>query len=154
VTRGTYAFGIDPLGNIVDSVENLERLRAVFRDERLINGRWGPGDPGDFDHGSWHLLCHLAAAGALVSTSEGRVWLGIGWNAVRGLYEATASLVTSDGLRQLPIATRETRRFLSEARQLAFVEGTSQGHITARGVKDPLDAFNGCPRQMFDHEPN
>lgn len=152
MARGGYAFEVGAHGNVVDSVENLERLRALFRDESLIGGRWGPGDPGDFDHGSWHILCHLAAGSALLDTARGRAWAGIGWDGTSGRYIATARLATAEGLEEVPIADPRSRCLLAEARQLAFVEGTSQGHITARGIEDPPEAFNGCPRQMFDRD--
>jgi len=150
--RGTYDFDIDSNGNLADSVANLERLRALFRDGRIIADHWGPGDAGDFDHGAWHILCHLAAGGALLETARGPAWLGISWDGMRDLYMAVASIQSDDRVENLTLESDEGGALLASARPLAFVEGTSQGHVTARGVQDPPDAFNGCPRQEFDRD--
>lgn len=39
---------------------------------------------------------------------------------------------------------------MEQANLVGYVEGTSRGHISARNVQDPPDAFNFWPRQAFD----
>ena len=150
--RGTLGFDINTAGNVCDYAANLERLWTLFRDGSSIENHWGPGDPGDFDHGSWHILCHLAAGGALLQTARGHAWLAMAWDGAREIYIATVSFETDGAVEHLPVTSSQGRALLAGARPLAFVEGTSQGHVTARGVQDPADAFNGNPRQEYDRD--
>lgn len=149
--RGTYEFEIMPNGNLADNPENLERARKLFRDGAIINGLWGPGNPGDFDYGGWHCLCHLAAAGGVYKSEEGYVWVAITHAGDIDKYLSTLSVRKSDGsIGTINIHSTEGQDLLKKAVLLGYVEGTSEGHISARGVQDPEDAFNGWPRQEFN----
>lgn len=151
MARGSYGFEVDARGYAIDAVANRDRLRELFRDGAIIGGRWGPGDPGDFEHGSWHILCHLVAAGALLRTATGHAWFAIDWDATRDRYEARIAHRLADGSVERHAARNARGRALLEnAVPLAFVEGTSLGRISARGVQDSSTAFNGSRRQDFD----
>ncbi len=152
-TRGCYLFEIADGERLGDDVRNLERLRALFRDGGLIDGRWGPGNEGDFDNGSWHIMCHLAAGSGVVQTSSGgRAWCGITHVRASDRYEATVTHRQAGAVHTWPLAASDSRSLLIGATCLGYVEGSSQGHITARGVSNPPDAFNGWPRQQFDQD--
>jgi hypothetical protein len=152
-TRGSYLFEIGGEGRLVDNAQNLEKLRALFRDGGLIGGQWGPGNEGDFDNGSWHILCHLAAgSGVLQTSSGGRAWCSITHVRPSDTYLATITYRVSDAVWKKPLASPESRSLAAGAACLGFVEGSSQGHLMARGVIDPPDAFNGWPRQQFDQD--
>ena len=148
--RDTYGFELSSSGALADNPENLERLRWLFRDGQLVAGQWGPGDPGDFDHGGWHVLCHLAGASAVARLVGGLAWCGITHRSAVDAYEATMTFRSGADLQTLPIRSPEATQLLAGASYVAFVEGSSLGHICARGVNDPPDAFNKWPRQRFD----
>ena len=70
--RGAFEFDVTDEGNLISSVQNVETLRRLWLDRTLINGRHlGPGDPGDFDNGAWHVGCHLVAAGGVMRAKDG-----------------------------------------------------------------------------------
>lgn len=148
--RGAYGFEIGPEGTLLDDNANLERLRRLFRDGAIIAEQWGPGDPGDFDHGAWHVLCHLAGASAVIAHPGGLAWCGITHVPVSDTYEASIAFDDAAGVLTLPVRAAVASGRLAGATITAYVEGTSQGHIAARGIADPPGAFNGWPRQMFD----
>lgn len=149
--RGTYEFEVMPDGNLADSPQNLERARRLFHDGAIIKGLWGPGNPGDFDYGGWHCLCHLAAAGGVYRSDEGYLWATITHAGNIDKYVPTISARTPGGsIGTFDIHTAEGQGLLKKAVLLGYVEGTSEGHISARGVRDSKDAFNGWPRQDFD----
>ncbi len=63
--RGAFGFDVTSRGDLEDQVRNVELLRRLLLDRSVISGdELGEGDPGDFDHGAWHIACHLVAAGA------------------------------------------------------------------------------------------
>ena len=88
-TRGTYNFETDNNGMLVDNPANMEKVRALFRDAGIIDGGWGPGNYGDFDNGSWHILCHLAGGSGVLNTRSGRAWCGITHVPANDTYAAT-----------------------------------------------------------------
>ena len=36
---------------------------------------------------------------------------------------------------------------------LGYIEGTSEGGISAKGIEDPSERFNGYTRQIYDLSP-
>jgi len=149
-TRGSYNFDTGSDGRLLDHDGNLERFRALLRDDALIRGQWGPGDPGDFDHGSWHILCHLAGGSGVLRTRSGIAWCGITHRVMDDTYEA--SLIWTDGHTsfQEPLQSGPAKAVLTGAEPLGFIEGSSLGRISARGINDAPTAFNNWPRQKFD----
>jgi hypothetical protein len=149
--RGSYGFEVQPSGNLVDNAENLERARTLFRDGAIISQRWGPGNPGDFDNGGWHSLCHLVAAAGVFKSDQGFLWAAITHVRSTDRYVATlSSPETSGQLKAIELSSPEARPLLTGAVAVGYVEGTSLGHISARGVQDPPGLFNGWQRQKFD----
>lgn len=143
--RGSYSFEVDAAGRVAVNTDNLHRLRRLFRDGAIIDEAWGPGDPwdplvpgvpGDFDHGSWHILCHLAAGAGVYSTSKGLAWVAITHDASKDLYAATVSFKDGAEVRTLRLDATPARELLGGAKLLGFVEGASLGHVTARGRPD------------------
>ena len=64
--RGSIGFEVTADGILVNNAANVERLRHLWVDRSVIDGELlGPGDPGDFDHGAWHVSCH-SSFGALI----------------------------------------------------------------------------------------
>ncbi len=151
-TRGSYGFEIDGNGSLVDNAANLEKVRKLFRDEDIIDGNWGPGNYGDFDNGSWHILCHLAGGSGVLNTTSGRAWCGITHVPGNDTYRASIAFRRNGSATTLPLAEREGAALAGGGQVLGFIEGSSVGHISARGVNDPPNAFNNWPRQSFDQD--
>jgi hypothetical protein len=151
-TRGSYDFQINGNGAIVDNAANMEKLRKLFRDGAIVNGNFGPGNYGDFDHGSWHILCHLAAGTGVLDTASGRAWCAITHVPASDTYRATITYRRNSSVATVPLANGEGAALPNGARCVGFIEGSSAGHIFARGVNDPPDAFNNWPRQRFDKD--
>ncbi len=151
-TRGTYNFETDNNGMLVDNPANMEKVRALFRDAGIINGGWGPGNFGDFDNGSWHILCHLAGGSGVLNTRSGRAWCGITHVPANDTYAATITFNDNGAASTVPLASSEGVALANGAEVLGYIEGSSVGHIAARGVNDPPNAFNRWPRQSFDKE--
>ena len=82
MARGSYGFDVTGSGDLINSVQNGESLRKLWLDRTLIRGiQLGPGDPGDFDFGAWHVGCHLAGAGGVTRSKKGSLlWLEISHN--------------------------------------------------------------------------
>jgi hypothetical protein len=151
-TRGAFGFEIDGNGALVDNAGNLEKLRSLFRDDAIIDGNWGPGNYGDFDDGSWHILCHLAGGSGVLNTRSGRAWCGITHAPSNDTYRATITYRRNGSAATVALGESEGIALASGAPCLGFLEGSSVGHISARGVNDGPDAFNGWPRQSFDKD--
>ena len=149
--RGTYRFDIQDDGNIVDNTENIERARRLFRDGTIIGGQWGPGRQGDFVYGGWHCLCHLLAGSGAYQSNSGYLWAAITHAGDEDRYLATVTTREADGTaRTVNLDSSEGRNLVELATLLGYVEGSSMGHISARNVQDPPNAFNSWPRQVFD----
>lgn len=151
-TRGTFGFDVTAAGDLGDTLANAELLRKLWLDRSLINGETlGPGDPGDFDNGAWHVGCHLAGAGGVRRRRDGRVaWLEITHDGRSDLYVASITTVVGTTVETHPIDSTQGRDLLAGSTLLGFVEGNSTGHISARGVTDPPTRFNQWVRQDFD----
>jgi hypothetical protein len=122
----------------------------------VINGdELGPGDPGDFDHGAWHVACHLAAGCGVRELADGRLaWLQISHNDRAGHYFASVTVLEGKNTRTVPTDSAEGRILLQKSRLRGFVEGTSKGRTSARFANDPPSLFNLWRRQDFDQSPS
>jgi hypothetical protein len=152
--RGAYQFDVQDNGNLLDNQVNLERARRLFNDGDIILGKWGPGrDQSDFRHGGWHSLCHLAAGAGVYKRNNRYLWVTITHAGTEDVYRATVSSLETDGTtKTTPLDSDQGRNLIEQAQLLGFVEGTSRGHISARGIEDPPGAFNSWPRQEYDRE--
>jgi hypothetical protein len=150
--RGSFEFEATNDGALVDSAENVEALRRLWLDRSLITDRdIGPGNFGDFDHGAWHVACHVVAAGGVRRARSGEVlWLEISHDATRDEYYASVTGKSGGRVGSHRLDSAEGRRMLEGSVLLGFVEGNSVGHISARDASDPRDRFNGWRRQQFD----
>jgi len=152
--RGTYGFETGDGGRLLDNAANLERLRRLFRDGAIIDNEFGPGNPGDFDNGSWHILCHLAGGTGVFGGADGPTWAAITHEPASDRYRATVSFKDGGSTQTVPIGEAAATARLSGRSVVGFVEGSSVGHIAARNVRDARTAFNGWPRQQFDRPAN
>jgi hypothetical protein len=136
----------------LNSATNVNLLRTLWLNRTLISGDdLGPGDAGDFDHGSWHSACHLVAAGCARRSADGRVvWLELSHDAIRDSYFCSGTVRGSLGVQTLRADSAEGRSLLAGSTLLGFVEGNSTGRTSARRVEDPPDLFNLWRRQDFD----
>lgn len=151
--RGTYQFDVDNNGKIINNEVNLARLWKLFRDGVIIGGKWGPGRSGDFDNGSWHILCHLAAGSGVYTDGNNYLWVSITHAGDKDEYIATVSIKKNEEpVRTVPLNSSEGYSLISSSKLLGYVEGSSQGHILARNIQDPPTAFNSWPRQSFDRD--
>ena len=154
--RGSLGFEVDLDGRIVSNAANVDRLRALWLDRGMIDGDLlGPGDPGDFDHGAWHISCHLAGAGGVRRRLDGRLlWLEISHDSPRDRYYASVTHDDGTGLRTRPLNSAEGGLLIRGSTLLGFVEGSSTGNISAASVVDSDVAFNGNPRQEYNRHPD
>ncbi|MGE5193942.1 MAG: hypothetical protein ACM3U2_15720 [Deltaproteobacteria bacterium] len=150
--RGRFQFVVDGMGDLFNSAVNVEALRKLWLDRLWINGdAIGPGDPGDFDNGAWHVSCHLAGAGGVRRTADGRtLWLEVSHSAARDEYYASVTYRSASGPVTLAIDSAEGRELLAGSTLLGFIEGNSTGRTSARGVWDPPTLFNLWRRQDCD----
>ncbi|MBF0410967.1 MAG: hypothetical protein HQM10_26725 [Candidatus Riflebacteria bacterium] len=150
--RGSIGFEVLDSGNLVNSAENVELLRKLWLDRDLISGELlGPGDPGDFDYGAWHSSCHLVSAGGVAKTIEGKfLWLEISYDSKKDEYYSSVSFQASGMVKNWRLDSADGRKITSNAKILGFVEGNSNGRISARNVIDPPKRFNLSRRQDYD----
>jgi hypothetical protein len=130
----------------------MEKVRKLFRDGTIINGNWGPGNFGDFDNGSWHVLCHLAGGSGVLNTRDGRAWCGITHVPANDTYAATITYRKNGVVTTKPLGEGDGEALADGAECLGYIEGSSVGHISNRNANDPPNAFNRWPRQSFDKE--
>ncbi len=152
VRRGDYGFRLTPGGLLQGCPDNVELLLRLWIGRELVSeDDLGPGDPGDYDFGAWHVSCHLVAAGGVLELDEGALaWLEISYDPVHDTYYPSFTVETDSGFATSPANSPAARERLAGARVLGFVEGTSLGQISARGVHDPEERFSGNPRQEYD----
>lgn len=149
--RGTYNFEIDNTGKLVNNNANLDRLMSLFRDSEIIKGNWGPGDPGDFDYGSWHILCHLAAGAGVFRNEKGFLWVSLAHASDKDEHIATVSVKENDNnIRTISLSSPEGTGLIASSKLLGYVEGSSQGHIWAINIHDLPTAFNNSCRQDYN----
>ncbi len=149
--RGSYGFDVLDSGNLIDNANNLERVRALFRDGAIISQKWGPGGPGDFENGGWHSLCHLAAASGVFKSASGFFWVGLSHAESIDRYEAVIACPWAAGdVERVVLGSEAGRNRLANAVLAGYIEGTSEGHVSARSEIDPPGRFNGWQRQAFD----
>jgi hypothetical protein len=153
--RGNYEFDVDENGNLKNSGYNVELLRKLWLDRANIHGDdIGPGDPGDFDNGAWHVACHLLGGGGVRKLANGKLaWLQVSHNGATDRYFASATVHEDKTTRIVPLDSAEGRALLRDSKVLGFVEGTSVGRVSARNVSDPPSLFNLWRRQDFDQPP-
>ena len=150
--RGAFHFEVAPNGDLENTALNVEMLRSLFLHPALIDGDdLGPGNRGDFDHGAWHVACHIAGAGGVRRHANGSLmWLEISHRRTTDAYCATVTLRREKAIETLAIDSAEGREALAGSKLVGFVEGTSLGRTSARGVLDPPNRFNLWRRQDFD----
>ena len=150
--RGTFSFETNPQGALLSTANNVEALRRLWLDRSTISGdNLGPGDPGDFDNGAWHVSCHLVGAGGVLRDRTGRLlWLEISHTASPDEYFASVTFEDSGQTQTLPIDSEKGRNLVQDTVLLGFVEGNSLGRTSARAVNDPSTLFNLWRRQDFD----
>jgi len=152
--RGAYQFDVQNNGNLLDNRENVERARTLFNDGDIISNSWGPGrDQSDFKYGGWHSLCHLAAGAGVYRLNNKYRWVAITHAGTEDVYRATVSSLEADAtVKNVHLDADQGRNLIGQAELIGFVEGTSRGHILARGIQDPPQAFNRWPRQTYDYD--
>src|SRR6266404_4697316 len=150
--RGSREFEVTEIGDLLNIAANVEALRALWLDRDKIKGDdLGPGDPGDFDHGAWHVACHLSGACGVRERADGSLaWLQISHDERANQYFASVTVLEGCNTRTVPIDSAEGRMLLHGTRLLGFDEGTSKGRTSARFTKDPPTLFNLWRRQDFD----
>jgi hypothetical protein len=154
--RGTFKFEVyDDSGHLNNSGTNVERLRSLWLDRSMIkDDALGPGDPGDFDHGAWHVACHLLGGCGMRRLADGKpVWLQVSHDGRTDRYFASATVGDGRSARTVPLDSAEGRTLLLDSTLLGFVEGTSLGRVSARFMTDPPTLFNLWRRQDFDQPP-
>lgn len=150
--RGTFGFGVTAQGDLADLPGNVEALRRLFLDRSMINDDdLGPGDPGDFDYGAWHVGCHLVAAGGVRRAADGRLLsFELVHDPAKDEYFAGVTADVGGTSRTVRVDSAEGQGLLQGSTILGFIEGNSVGRTTARDVIDPMERFNGWQRPNFD----
>jgi len=146
-----FEFELSDDGGPLSSARNVNLLRKLWLDRKRINDAdLGPGDPGDFDNGAWHVACHLAGAAGVLKTQAGLAWAQIEHDPRLDEYFAGITVKRGAEVVTLHIDSAEGRALCEGATVLGFVEGTSLGRTSARNVNDPPTLFNLWRRQDFD----
>jgi len=154
MTRGSFHFEVTESGDLVDNAANVAALRKLWLDRGMIDGDdLGPGDVGDFDHGAWHVACHLIGAGGVRRAADGRVlWIEVSHEAAKDEYFGSVTAAGAPATHHIDSA--EGRALLTGSTLLGFVEGNSVGRISARNAHDPATRFNKWQRQDFNQPVN
>ncbi len=152
MNRGILGFEVTSEGDFVDCAANVNLLGRLWLDRSLIDGDdLGEGDAGDFDHGAWHIACHLVAGGGVRRAEDGRLlWLEVSHSATNDEYIATATVGDRGKTQTWSLNSAEGRGLLKNSILLGFVEGNSLGRTSSRGRCDSPTMFNLWRRQDFD----
>jgi len=152
MARGTFGFETGPDGALANTEANVDALRQVWLDRSMIAGAaLGPGNRGDFDHGAWHVGCHVVAGTGVRRTPDGRLlWIEISWDPNRDEYFPSLTASGTAAPRTVALESADGRQLITGSTILGFVEGNSLGRISARGAQDPPERFNRWQRQAFD----
>lgn len=150
MARGIFAFEVDPGGTLLNSNKNVEALRRMWLDRTMLNNsELGPGVSGN--DGAWHISCHVAAAGGVRQASDGRLlWIEISYNPDLDQYFPSLTAESDGQSATYALNSPEAQALLRGSKLLGFVEGTSRGHISARGANDDPSRFKGWPRQQYE----
>lgn len=150
--RGISKFEINGNGHLLFNESNLEKMRKMFLDRKIIDGALlGPGDPGDFDLGAWHVLCHLAGGCAVYRSAGTFLWVEISHVPFVDLYTATVTVeVCDEPISTFPLTSPEGQALLEKAELVGFIEGSSLGNISAKDMIDSEVKFNKWKRQDFN----
>ena len=155
--RGTYKFEVsDDVGDLINNATNVNRLRKLWLDRRLIKGDdLGPGDPGDFDHGAWHVACHLAAACGVRQRADGNLaWLQISHDDRADRYFASVTVLEGGKARTVPTEFGRRSRPAAGDTPARFSKAPhSDGRRPAMPMIRP-NLFNLWRRQDFDQPTN
>ena len=102
--RGTYEFDVSEDGNLTNTAANVDLLRKLWLDRSVISGDdLGPGDPGDFDHGAWHVACHVSAACGVRQRVDGNLaWLQISHDDRADRYFASVTVLEGGNTHTAP----------------------------------------------------
>ena len=121
--RGTYGFRVRPEGSLLDNPENTELLRRLLIGREIISDDLlGPGDPGDFDFGAWHVSCHVVAAGGVLELRDGAlVWLEVSHDQAHDTYYPSLTVETDSTFSTLRLDSQDARERLADARVPGFV---------------------------------
>jgi|GEM_PF-1921540 len=150
--RGTYGFEAAEDGYILDTSKNVELLRKMWLGRELVEGYYlGPGDPGDFTYGAWHSSCHLTGANGVLKNKKGKLlFLEISFDQIKMDYFASVTIREGSQAVTYRLDSAEGRAVTEDAVLAGFVEGNSQGGISAKFSNDPPNLFNSWRRQDFD----
>ncbi len=115
----------------------------------------GPGDPGDFDNGAWHVACHLVAAAGVRRTPDSHLlWLELSHDPGPDEYYVSVTTEVGNQVKTFRLDSTGGKSLLRGSKLLGFVEGNSLGHISAHGVRDSGNLFLGYKRQEYDQPIN
>jgi hypothetical protein len=148
-TRGVFEFQVNGAGVLLASDDNIGALRRMWSDRTLVSG--GDLGPGVRNGEAWHIACHLVAAGCVKRAANGRqLWLEISHDSQDDTYQATLTHAEQAATQTVRLDSAEATQLLQNSKLLGFIEGTSEGHISARGVQDSASRFGGWQRQNYD----
>jgi len=150
--RGSFNFRVTERGNLVDCPENVTKLRDLWLDRTLISrNELGPGVR---DGEAWHISCHLVAAGSVFRSSSGILqWLEISHLNSSDLYYPSITTEDNGNINTVSLLSETGMSLIQGSTLLGYVEGTSEGRISARGVEDSSERFNGYLRQSYNSTP-
>src|SRR4030067_2310560 len=123
--RGSYGFEVRSDGRLADNDFNLGLLRKLFRDGAIVQNKFGPGNPGDFNHGSWHILCHLAGGSAVIELAGRKAWIGITHKGFPDVYEAAIVFRGSGSICVRGLKTEAGKAAAAKSEALGLIQGTS-----------------------------